>query len=1047
MNAATTTAQPTTISLNASYYSASYKAPDTFVAVVQFPATGVFVTSGQVILCNANAVRCAPEFALATAQIDIHALATFHLTLGAIGNHSYKAVFLGTQTALPSTSATLTTPVTGTYADTTTLTASGNPGAYSLTATTTGLATTAPTGLVSFNDTTANTSLGTAALGTPTSTFGQVQAGGSPITVGYEYDGATADLNGDGFPDIVGVSASANGSLGRVDVLLGKGDGTFNPVLQTAVNIAATRISVGDLNDDGVPDLVVTGNGNAILVLIGNGDGTYKPGVSYAGAGSTNPSSGFEEARITDLNHDGFADIVAVDSSTATASIFLGNGDGTFQQGSALTASQASGPLTVGDFNQDGFTDLAVLGNEGVTIFLGAGDGTFTTRATYVAGSQDGDVKVGDFNGDGVDDLAVGNLTANTVDVLIGTGDGTFASKVSYTVGGAPKRISIADFNQDGRQDIASAGFTATAQPTLSYLLGNGDGTFAPQLSSSANYPVNIPAADFNGDGLPDLAMLTDQSSTTSVTVYLSQITQTTTATLNNIAIAAPTGTHQITASYPGDTNFAASTSTAIPLINSTLPATSTALTIAPAPQTVGSPVTFTVRIAAPNSPTAIPTGTVTLTYTGTTSGTLATGTLTAGVATLTSSALPVGAYSITAIYSGSTAFAPSTSTAQPLTITASTSITNLAISAANLTVGQTETLTATIVGISGLPPTGTVTFFDGTTSLGSSPITTNAAASTATLALTTLTAGTHPITARYLGDANYLTSASPIQTVTVGFQTTTTTLQATPATLALGATETLTAVITGGTIPPQTGSVTFFDGTTTLGTVNVTANATGSTATFTTKTLSIGTHQITARYSGDTTYATSVSTAQTVTVTNSATTVTLTPSAAAITAIQSETLTATILGGSTPVETGTVTFADQTGTLGAANVTPTTTGSVATLTLPTLSVLTHQITARYSGDTNYAAATTSLAVPVVVSLAPQTITFPAIPDHHVFDSAFTLMATSTSNLPVTFSVVSGPATLSGASVTVTGPGTVVLQATQTGNASYAAATPRHPKL
>ena len=329
----------------------------------------------------------------------------------------------------------------------------------------------------------------------------------------------------------------------------------------------------------------------------------------------------------------------------------------------------------------------------------------------------------------------------------------------------------------------------------------------------------------------------------------------------------------------------------------------------------------------------------------------------------------------------------------------------------------------------------------DGTTSLGSSPINTNAAASTASLSLSTLASGTHAITARYSGDINYLTSTSPIQTVTIGLLTTTTTLQATPASLALGATETLTAIVTGGATPAETGSITFFDGTASLGAVNVTATATGSTATFTTKALAPGTHAITARYSGDTSYATSTSAAQTVTVSNGAVIITLGVSSAAVTALQPETLTATILGGTSPAESGSVTFADQTGTLGTASVTPTATGSVATLTLPTLSVLTHQITARYSGDTTYAAVT-STAVPVVVSLATQTITFPAIPDHHVSDPAFTITATSSSNLPVTFSVVSGPATLSGSIVTVTGQGTVVLQAAQPGNASYAAATP-----
>ena len=111
----------------------------------------------------------------------------------------------------------------------------------------------------------------------------------------------------------------------------------------------------------------------------------------------------------------------------------------------------------------------------------------------------------GDFNGDGRPDLAVANYGSNDVSVLLGNGDGTFQPQVTYAVGSSPVALVAGDFNGDGRPDLAVANYGAN---DVSVLLGNGDGTFQPQVTYAVgSSPTALVAGDFNGDGRTDLAV------------------------------------------------------------------------------------------------------------------------------------------------------------------------------------------------------------------------------------------------------------------------------------------------------------------------------------------------------------------------------------------------------------------------------------------------------------------------------------------------------------------------------------------------------------
>jgi hypothetical protein len=272
-------------------------------------------------------------------------------------------------------------------------------------------------------------------------------------------------------------------------------------------NSAATA----DFNGDGNLDLSVTNyTGNTVSILIGNGDGSFQPRVDYA------TGSGPDSVAARDFNGDGILDLAVRNNGSSTISILLGNGDGTFQNHIDSPTGPAPQRLTAGDFNGDGKLDLAVTnGGNTVSILLGNGDGTFQTHVDYPTGEDPGGVTTGDFNLDGNLDIAVGNSISNTVSILLGRGDGTFESQVTYTVGLNPGSITTADLNGDNKLDLLVANANAN---TVSILVGNGDGSFQPRVDYSTGLgPYSIAAADLNGDGKLDLSVTNLLDNTVSI--------------------------------------------------------------------------------------------------------------------------------------------------------------------------------------------------------------------------------------------------------------------------------------------------------------------------------------------------------------------------------------------------------------------------------------------------------------------------------------------------------------------------------------------------
>ena len=336
----------------------------------------------------------------------------------------------------------------------------------------------------------------------------------------------------------------ANGTDSTISVALGLGDGTFPLPSSGAYPTYATGVAGADpvwiasgvfQSANSNIDLAVVNQGTATLSIFpGNGDGTFGTRTDYP--------TGHVPVSVVGGNFagQGNVDLAVANQSDNTVSLYFNkNGTGQFAAPttvpSLLTTGRAPTALATADLRNIGRADLLVANqtDNTVSVFLSNGDGTFQLRTDYATGVAPVYVATGDFNGDGIPDLAIANKTDGTVSILFGqTGangaaNGTFAPRTDYPAGSGPTSIAVADYNLDGILDLAVTDSTGN---TVSLLFGLTGGSF------NANYelavgtdPVSVVTADFNGDGRPDGAIANNGSN--SVSVILNETSSSTSST------------------------------------------------------------------------------------------------------------------------------------------------------------------------------------------------------------------------------------------------------------------------------------------------------------------------------------------------------------------------------------------------------------------------------------------------------------------------------------------------------------------------------------
>jgi hypothetical protein len=645
-------------------------------------------------------------------------------------------------------------------------------------------------------------------------------------------------------------------------------------------------------------------------------------------------------------------------------------------------------------------------------------------------------------------------LTATIPDNYSGTG--LASGSVTFLLDGVSQGVQPLVFTSG----LMSASLTITAPSTGTHTLlatYGGDTYFASATSNAVTITMaktsttmtvtpatTVPSV---GSSLLVTATISPSASLTTlptgtvtfafdgVTEVVGTVVSGSPATATATFIVPSAGTHSLQATYSGDTNYLASTASAVTL-NVAKTAPTVVVTPATLVPTAGSTLGVSASITAPSTSATAATGNVTFMLDGTAIGTGYVVSGSPSTASITTAALTAGIHTLQAIYNGDTNYTSVASST--VNVTAAKSATSLTVVPATTTpiagnsMQVTANLTATIAGTT--IPTGTVTFtMDGST-VGSTSL---VSGTSAYQTITVPTTGLHVLQATYSGDSNYNSSISPSVTFTVAKTLTTTVVTPSTATPALGSTLPVSVSITpaavGSTLP--SGTVTFTLDGASAGTVAVQVGS-PSTASITLPALTPGTHTLTATYSGDTYYATSTGAAATITVPKSPTTLVVTPATTApaggTALVVTATLTATTPGSSLP--TGTVIFTldgTSVGTSAIVSGSP----STATVTLASTAVIpgVHVLAATYSGDSYYGAST---APPVTMNVTKGSTATTLTPS--------TLTPTAGGSMVVTVSITSpNPvATLPSGTVTIMEDGVSVgIGTVTTGSPSTATVT------
>ena len=632
---------------------------------------------------------------------------------------------------------------------------------------------------------------------------------------------AAADLNGDGHTDLVIQSVLG----GAANVFLGSADGLLVAAGTYAGSSAVQSMLLHDVDGDGHPDLVLEGTDGRIEILHGYPDGSFAA-TSEGGSGGMDATTGMGGRLVAIAEVGGRHNFYT--TTPAGMSVLLEQGDLSLTLQGIYNAGPGRSSFAAADFNGDGVMDVAVDSPEGVAVLFGSASGGVKGSRAFAAGQPALSGMLGDFSGSGNLD-AVLSVPAAQALLLHGNGDGTFASTATPAtaqlsaspaaapVGGSPVVpllpgmvhgvVMRTDLDGDGYADAlvaydnlsADHAHPSAATANVIYIwYGKSDGSYAaPVLMRPSRNFYQVVAIDMDGDGRPDLVM--SDGYVVSVQNNLGGR-----AFGQEVHFLAGMGINSISG---GDVNkdgytdlvianggtvlsnamASQKTTTLVPdvttggitvLLNAGPPKmvpTTVVLTIT-SPLTImfGQAVNGTAQVTANDG--SLATGTITF-YDGTTSICTIAVAPSASCPASAGSGFAVGTHVLTAAYSGDATHLGSTSAAVtvvvlPVPTTKAQTATMLTSSLDPAVSGQSVTFTANVVamGASIAAPTGVVTFLDGRTVLGTKTLVGSGVASFST---SSLSVGSHAITASYSGDANSVGSASSVLTETVNGTTT----------------------------------------------------------------------------------------------------------------------------------------------------------------------------------------------------------------------------------------------------------------------------------
>ncbi|MFO8098951.1 MAG: VCBS repeat-containing protein, partial [Salinibacter sp.] len=329
-------------------------------------------------------------------------------------------------------------------------------------------------------------------------------------------DLSVGDVNGDDIPDVLVAGATQSADT-TAQLYLGNGDGTFTEADADLMGVEFAATAMGDLDDDGNIDLVITGGvpdgfgtEPTTTVYYGNGDGTFSDGDTDL-MGYTDGS-----VSIADVDEDGHEDILLTgedENSETSVRLYLNDGDGSFSEADAGLTDVEAGASSIADVDGDGAPDLLLSGNFATGLYLNNGDGTFTEAGADLIEAQQSATAIADVDDDGHPDLLVAGehfQSEKVAKLYLGDGEGDFTEADPGFEGVASGILETGDVDGDGHEDVLLAGATlGTDQPddfVARLYLGDGNGSFEEAGAGLTGVARGGGAiADVDDDGDQDL--------------------------------------------------------------------------------------------------------------------------------------------------------------------------------------------------------------------------------------------------------------------------------------------------------------------------------------------------------------------------------------------------------------------------------------------------------------------------------------------------------------------------------------------------------------